>query len=109
MTSYQIALKTNIKIFKNLIRLKIALNILYILYKNKTNSQTKNIANNYQFYLKFLNNNKQANLLNNNATCAQLRSCCIIYFEKNKKVQKEIKCKTKIYTRKNIKTNYKNI
>ncbi len=32
-----------------------------------------------------------------------------MYFERNKRLQKEIKCKTKIYTRKSVKTNYKNI
>ena len=94
---------------ESLIQLKIAINILYILYKDKTDNQIKNIANNYQFYLKFLNNSKQANLFDNSAIYTQLQNRCIIYFEKNKKLQKKVEYKIKIYTRKNIKINYKNI
>ncbi len=45
------------------------LNVLYALRKDKTNNQTKNIANNYRFYLKKINNNKQENLFSDNATC----------------------------------------
>ncbi len=68
-----------------------------------------NIVNNYRFYLKSLNNNKQANLFNNNAIRTQLRNRHIVYFKTNKKLQKKIKCKTKIYTRKSAKTSYKNV
>ncbi len=59
--------------------------------------------------MKFLNNNKQADLFNNNTICIQLQNCYIIYFEKNKKLQKETKYKTKIYTKINTKTSYKNV
>ncbi len=82
---------------------------LYILYKNKTNNQTKNIVDNYRFYLKSLNNSKQIDLLNNNAICTQLQDCYIVYFERNKELQKRAKYKIEIYTRKNVKINYENI
>jgi len=59
--------------------------------------------------LKLLNNNKQTNLFNDNAICAQLRNYYIIYFERNKRLQKESKYKVEIYTRKSVKTNYENI
>jgi len=85
------------------------LSVLYALYKSEINNQTKDTTNNYRFYLKSLNNNKQIDLLNNNTTCTQLRNCYIIYVKRNKKLQKEIKRKTKIYTRKSVKTNYKSI
>jgi len=59
--------------------------------------------------LKFLNNSKQANLFSNNTIRAQLQSRYITHFKRDKRLQKEIKYKIEIYTRKYVKINYKDI
>jgi len=59
--------------------------------------------------LRSLNNNKQANLFNNSAIRTQPRNRCIIYFKRDKKLQKETKCKIEMHTRKTVEIDYESI